>query len=53
MRKWARRTRVLPTLVSYVDPENTRSRKLAERLGAMQDDTAAKPDPTDIVFRHF
>ncbi len=27
----------LPALVSYIDPENTRSRTLAERLGALRD----------------
>ena len=53
LRGWARDVRRLDTLVSYVDPENLRSRKLAERLGATLDPTAARQDPTDLVFRHF
>ena len=53
MRNWARRERALHSLVSYIDPANTRSSRLAKRLGAIQDDKAAKPDPMDIVFRHF
>jgi RimJ/RimL family protein N-acetyltransferase len=42
------------TAVSYIDPANTRSIRLAERLGAVRDDSAATPDPTDptLVYRH-
>jgi RimJ/RimL family protein N-acetyltransferase len=40
------------TAVSYIDPENTRSIRLAERLGAVRDPEAARVDPEDIVFRH-
>ena len=53
LRNWAQNDRALPTLVSYVDPENSRSRRLAVRLGAVQDDSAEKQDETDIVYRHF
>lgn len=53
LQNWARETRRLPTLVSYVDPGNHRSRRLAERLGAVQDATASRPDPADLVYRHF
>lgn len=53
LRNWARVEKRLHTLVSYVDPENMRSRSLAERLGAFQDETAEKQDENDIVFRHF
>lgn len=53
LRDWARFDRGLATLVSYIDPDNLRSRKLAERLGAVLDEQAAKPDPTDLVYRHF
>lgn len=53
LRDWARNVRRLRTLVSYVDPENKRSRRLAERLGATLDQEAARPDSTDLVFRHF
>ena len=40
------------TAVSYIDPENARSIKLAERLGAARDDDAERPDPEDLVYRH-
>lgn len=53
LRDWARQDRRLPTLVSYVDPDNLRSRRLAERLGATIDENATRPDPTDVVYRHF
>lgn len=41
------------TLVSYIAPENARSIALAERLGAKRDAHAPRPDPTDLVYRHF
>lgn len=47
----------LPKLVSYVDPANTRSRALAEKLGAKPDAAAAAKfedhatDPV-LVYRH-
>lgn len=53
LREWARRERQLETLVSYVDPGNERSRRLAERLGAVLDEKAERPDPEDLVYRHF
>ena len=40
------------TLVSYIDPPNSRSIALAERLGAVLDKDADKPDPDDLVYRH-
>lgn len=40
------------TAVSYIDPDNTRSITLAERLGASLDQSATAPDPTDLVYRH-
>lgn len=52
LKHWAFRDRKLDTLVSYVDPPNTRSRALAERLGAVLDHAAPRPDPTDMVYRH-
>jgi RimJ/RimL family protein N-acetyltransferase len=47
----------LPSLVSYVDPENVRSARLAERLGARRDaaaeaEFADSPDAGVAVFRH-
>jgi len=53
LRRWAHQDKGLRTLVSYIDPDNARSVRLAERLGARRDDLAARPDPTDLVFRHF
>ena len=47
----------LPSLVSYVDPENARSARLALRLGARRDAEAeaayaGTPDEGVAVFRH-
>lgn len=42
-------------IVSYIDPRNTRSIALAERLGAVLDPHAVQPKPDDVpclVFRH-
>lgn len=52
LRDWAFRVRGLETLVSYIHPDNIRSRRLAERLGATLDAQAPRQDPTDLVFRH-
>ncbi|PVB60710.1 GNAT family N-acetyltransferase [Labrenzia sp. 011] len=52
LRDWGLRDRGLPTLVSYVDRDNIRSRRLAERLGAVPDAQALRNDPRDMVFRH-
>lgn len=43
MRDWAFQTRGVATLVSYVDPDNHASRRLAERLGGALDPDAATP----------
>lgn len=53
MRDWGQAVMHLETLVSYIDSDNARSAKLAERLGARLDETAARPDPADLVYRHF
>ena len=52
LRKWAVERGVVSTLVSYIDQQNSRSCKLAERLGAVLDDDAKRPDPSDLVYRH-
>jgi len=52
LRDWAFQDRKLKTLVSYIDPDNARSIRLAERLGATIDDHARKQDPDDLVYRH-
>ncbi len=43
-----------PTVVSYIGPENTRSIRLAEKLGANLDPEAPqpKPDAPVLVYRH-
>lgn len=42
------------TAVSYVDPENARSARLAERLGCVRDDTAPRTERLSdcLIFRH-
>jgi RimJ/RimL family protein N-acetyltransferase len=52
LRAWAFGTLGLPTLVSYIDPKNTASIAVAERLGAVLDHEAPRQDPEDLVFRH-
>jgi RimJ/RimL family protein N-acetyltransferase len=52
LRDWAFRERGLDTLVSYIHPENVRSIRLAERLGARIDGHAPRQDPDDLVYRH-
>lgn len=52
LRDWVFREGKLATLVSYIGPENTRSIRLAERLGATLDAQARPQDPGDLVYRH-
>ncbi|HBS21928.1 GNAT family N-acetyltransferase [Thalassospira xiamenensis] len=52
MRKWAFDVRGLTTLVSYIDPDNVRSIRLAERLGATLDRDARGYHSGDLVYRH-
>lgn len=42
------------TVVSYIAPGNQRSIRLAEKLGAVLDDAAPKPEanPNTLVYRH-
>jgi len=40
------------TAVSYVWPDNIRSIRLAEKLGAIHDPAAKGPAPDTLVFRH-
>ncbi len=53
LRDWARSERKLPTLVSYTSADNYRSHRLAERLGGVLDNEAARPEVDDLVFRHY
>ncbi|GGB58364.1 N-acetyltransferase [Roseibium aquae] len=50
---WAKTQTQIQSLVSYIDDDNSRSRKLAERLGASLDKYAVAMDPEDLVYRHF
>lgn len=52
LRDWAFWEAKLETLVSYIGPENARSIRLAERLGATPDAQARPQDPGDLVYRH-
>ena len=53
LRAWSLDVRHIETRVSYVHPENERSSTLAERLGATLDAEAQRPDPLDLVYRHY
>ena len=52
LRDWTFKNRTFKSLVSYIDPENLPSIRLAERLGAELDHSAKPQDPTDLVYRH-
>jgi RimJ/RimL family protein N-acetyltransferase len=51
LRDWAF-ARGLPTLVSYIGPDNRASVAVAERLGARLDPDAVGQDADDLVYRH-
>jgi RimJ/RimL family protein N-acetyltransferase len=53
LRDWALGPRGLSTIVSYIDPANAPSIRLAQRLGATRDDSAPTPAnmPT-LVYRY-
>ncbi|MCA3443873.1 MAG: GNAT family N-acetyltransferase [Rhodobacter sp.] len=51
-REWGYREKGLATLVSYIDPANARSIRLAERMGARRDLAAPGIDQGDVVMRH-
>ena len=52
IRDWAFCELGIPTLVTYLSKDNVRSRRLAERLGAVLDHDAPRHDPADLVYRH-
>ena len=52
MLQWGFAARDEQSVVSYIDPENRRSIRLAERLGASLDETAQRPHPATLVYRH-
>lgn len=51
-RKFFYQQRDWQTAVSYIDPKNLDSIRLAERLGAVKDHDAATIDGSDAVYRH-
>jgi RimJ/RimL family protein N-acetyltransferase len=53
LRAWAYDRLGWTTLVSYIDPANARSIRLAERLGARLDPAAVRPEGEScLVYRH-
>lgn len=52
LRAWGYANCGIPTLVSYIDRDNAASIRVAERLGAVPDDDADRPEPEDVVYRH-
>ncbi len=43
----------LTSIVSYIHPDNAASCAVAERIGGTLDADAARPDASDLVYRHF
>ncbi|WP_459062746.1 GNAT family N-acetyltransferase [Stenotrophomonas sp. PSU-St15] len=52
LRDWAFTSLQLPTLVSYMAPDNLASQAVARRLGGVLDADALRNDPDDLVFRY-
>jgi RimJ/RimL family protein N-acetyltransferase len=52
LRGWATQALGVSELVSYIAPDNAGSAAVAERLGAVRDLVADRPDPNDLVYRH-
>lgn len=50
---WAFQERKLATLVSYIDPENQRSIRLAEALGGQRDAPASAKTRPNLVYRYM
>ena len=53
LRDWTFATTGLSTLVSYIDPENRASQKVAQRLGGVIDPNATPPDDDPAVIYRF
>jgi RimJ/RimL family protein N-acetyltransferase len=58
VRRWGIETLELPALVSYIDPPNARSIRLAERLGGWHDPVASEvlsrtQNADVLVYRHW
>ena len=52
-RDWFFATSGHRTAVSYTDPDNHRSHRLCERLGAVHDPDTPPLDPPEQIYRHF
>jgi hypothetical protein len=54
IRDWAHERRNIDRLVSLISPDNVRSQRVAERLGAMPTETVTPADSkrTTVVWRH-
>ncbi|MDW3183260.1 GNAT family N-acetyltransferase [Roseobacter sp.] len=52
VRDYLYREKAWDAAVSYIDPKNLDSIRLAERLGAVKDPAAATIDGNDAVYRH-
>ena len=52
LRRWAYEERGVDTLISLIDPENTRSQRVAEKLGAVPGDLVEVLGTPAIVWRH-
>ncbi|MCV2876976.1 GNAT family N-acetyltransferase [Rhodobacteraceae bacterium XHP0102] len=52
LRDWGFDNLTVESLVSYTDPRNGASQAVARRLGAVEDRTAQRQDPEDLVYRH-
>jgi len=52
LRAWGFGPRGLETIVSHIAPDNHRSRRLAERLGAELELDPDRPGPEVMVYRH-
>ncbi|MEM6666361.1 MAG: GNAT family N-acetyltransferase [Pseudomonadota bacterium] len=51
-RQWLYGVKGWTTAVSYVDPQNTASKRLAERLGAVLEDEIVLRETPALVYRH-
>lgn len=54
IRDWARQRRKIDRLVSLITPDNVRSQRVAERIGAVPEETITPTDSkrTAVVWRH-
>lgn len=53
LKDWTQTVVQPASLVSYIDPNNSGSIGVAERLGATHDPQAETPDPSDRAYRHW